>query len=106
MEHPHWSPSEKKIAHAVFDAALERELEEILANFKRKAADVSSAEEMWALQEYLRESERDFQTKYDFRYSQLPFVFGRLLREGRISEADLHGLAQDKLVGIRRVADL
>jgi hypothetical protein len=30
---------------------------------------------------------------YDYRYSVLPLVFGNLIREGRLSEEELHGLA-------------
>jgi hypothetical protein len=42
--------------------------------------------------------------KYDYRYSQLISVFGRLIREGRLTEAHLEGLSQDKLEFIRRIA--
>jgi len=44
--------------------------------------------------------------KYDFRYSQLIKVFGRLLRDGRITRAQLDGLAQDKLVFVDRLVPL
>lgn len=38
------------------------------------------------------------------RYSQLTYVFGRLLYEGRLSEEDLRGLHEDKLNSIRTLA--
>lgn len=101
-----WSDSEKKITRKVFQAAVSAELEETIADFKRRAAEVSSPEEMWELEEYLRRRRTDIDRKYDYRYSQLIFVFGHLLRERRISEADLSGLSEDKLEGIRRVATL
>jgi len=106
MEHGHWSPSEKKIAHAVFEAALEQELAHTLAEFKRRAAALNSADQMWALRSFLESSEREIQGKYDFRCSQLLFVFGRLVREGRVSAAQLQGLSQDKLDTIRRIVEL
>lgn len=106
MEHLHWSPSEKKLAHAVFEAALEQELEQTLAEVKRRAAALNSAEEMWALRDFLDAAEREIQHKYDFRYSQLLFVFGRLAREGRVTLAQLQGLSQNKLDFIRRIVEL
>jgi hypothetical protein len=42
--------------------------------------------------------------KYDYRYSQLNLVFGRLLREKWIDEEDLRGLGEDKLPAIRSYA--
>jgi len=101
-----WSDSEKKIARCVFQAALSAELQETIADFKRRAAAVSAPEEMWELEGYLRRRRTEIDRKYDYRYSQLIFVFGFLLREKRIVEADLAGLSQDKLEGIRRVATL
>ncbi|MBM4247321.1 MAG: hypothetical protein FJ148_26625 [Deltaproteobacteria bacterium] len=43
---------------------------------------------------------------FDRRYPQLPRVFGRLVREGRIAEAELRGLGDDRLAIIRRIVSL
>lgn len=51
-----------------------------------------------------RRKRRETDEKYDYRYSQLLFVFARLLHKGRISESDLSGLRQDKLEKIRFLA--
>jgi hypothetical protein len=101
-----WTESEKKIAHRVYESALQRELAEIIEEFKTKAANVKTPEDMWAVQKYLERSQREIEEKYDYRYSQLILIFGRLLREGRIEEDDLKGMAEDKLADIRRVANL
>lgn len=101
-----WSHAEKRIARRVFEAALQRELADLMAEFKRRAADVQEPDDMWSVQEFLAAAGRDIDSKYDYRYSQLEIVFGRLLREGRIEERDLQGLAEDKLACIRRVASL
>jgi hypothetical protein len=66
-----------------------------MAEFKRRAARTINPEDMWAIQGYLAHAQRQIDTKYDYRYSQLVFVFGRLLRENRISLQDLHGLAAE-----------
>lgn len=101
-----WSDREKKLSRRVFEAALQRELAEIVAEFKAKAEAVTTAEQMWPLEDYLRRKAREIDEKYDYRYSRLLFVFGRLLREQRIEEEDLAGLSEDKLDDIRRIVAL
>lgn len=101
-----WTDREKKIARCVFEAALHRELAEVMAQFKSRAAGAKEPDDMWAVQAYLAQARRDIDRKYDYRYSQLDLVFGRLLRERRIQELELEGLAEDKLECIRRVASL
>jgi hypothetical protein len=101
-----WSKSEKKLAQQVFDAALEAELAEIVADAKGRATAASDIEDIWALQEHLFHRRRELDQKYDFRYSQLLFVFGRLLREGRIRIEQLDGLSEDKRDVIRRIVSL
>ena len=99
-----WKTSEKKIARRVFDAALQSELAEIMAKFKLRAASIKDPDDMWEIQTYLAHAQREIDNKYDFRYSQLEIVFGRLLREGRIEDQDLSGLSEEKLSNIRRIA--
>jgi hypothetical protein len=101
-----WTPAEKRIARRVFEAALQRELAETLAEFKRRAAQATQAQDMWSVEGFLAQARRAIDAKYDYRYSQLVLVFGRLLREGRISEQDLNGLSEDKVSTMRTIASL
>jgi hypothetical protein len=101
-----WSDREKKIARRVFEAALTAELAEVMADFKAKAAAAIEPDDMWSIQEHLFHTRREIDQKYDYRYSQLLLVFGRLVREGRVQEADLAGLSEDKLAAIRRITSL
>lgn len=101
-----WKESEKKIARRVFDAALQSELAEIMAKLKVGAANAEEPEDMWKIQAYLARAQREIDGKYDYRYLQLELVFGRLLREKRIEEHDLNGLADEKLANIWRIAGL
>lgn len=101
-----WSPSEKKIARQAFDMALSAELAEVMAQFKQRAVAVSAPEDMWSIQEFLQQRSDEINAKYDYRYSVLPLVFGRLVREGRVLESQLAGLAEDKLSSIRNIATL
>lgn len=59
---------------------------------------------MWAVKAYLARAQREIDEKYDYRYSQLGVVFGRLLREQPIEAHELGGLSEDKLAHIRLVA--
>jgi hypothetical protein len=107
--HPHqneplWSRSEKAIAHKVFDAALDRELREVIREAKRKAGQIKEPADLWDLEHYLTQRRKEIDRKYDYRYSQLDLVFGRLLREKWIDEEDLRGLGEDKLRAIRSYA--
>jgi Photoprotection regulator fluorescence recovery protein len=101
-----WTGAEQRLARRLFDAALQAELAQTLAEFKSKAAAASSVEAMWPLEDYLRGRRREIDLKYDYRYSQLLFVFARLLREGRIADDDLEGFAADKAATIRHMASL
>ncbi len=53
---------------------------------------------------YLAEHLRDIERKYDYRYSQLTWVFARLIREAWLTEKDIAGLSEDKLEAIRKIA--
>src|SRR5450755_3064786 len=64
-----WTDGEKKIARRVFEAALHRELAEVMAEFKFRAAGAKEPEDMWAVQEYIAQARRDIDSKYDYRYS-------------------------------------
>lgn len=106
MHNLKWSESEKKAARIAFEAALKREIASVLSTFKELAAAASTPEEMWEVEEYLGKQRRDIDAKYDYRYSQLIHVFGRLLRERWIAEEELQHLSQEKLANIHRIATL
>lgn len=95
-----WSNSEKQIARQLFDTALKQELSELMNAFKTKVAALTTPEDRWEIAEELTNAGKEISAKYDYRYSQLIFVFGRLLREKRISVGDLEGLANDKIAAI------
>jgi hypothetical protein len=101
-----WSHAEKKIAREVFDRALDAELRDTVAEFKARAAAVSTPEEMWNVRGFLAFREREIEEKYNYRYSQLILVFSRLIREGRVREEELTDLADEKLAFIRRIVSL
>lgn len=101
-----WSHAEKALSRKLFEQALHAELAATLAELKAKAAAAREPDDMWAIEEFLAARRRDIDRKYDYRYSQLIFVFGVLLRESRIEAAQLAGLSPDKQDMIKRFASL
>ena len=101
---PSWSKSEKVIARTAFDVALGRELHEVIQMAKQMANEIQESSDLWELENYLTQRRKEIDRKYDYRYSQLRHVFGRLLYEGRLNEQDLRGLDEDKLKSIRSFA--
>ena len=99
-----WTESEKKIARRTFDAALKNECEAIVIKLKVLAAKAENSDDVWAIHDYLAEQRKAIDGKYDYRYSQLIVVFGRLLREKWIEDKDLDGLSAEKLHAIRHIA--
>jgi len=99
-----WSRSEKAIARKAFDAALGRELHEVIQKAKQMANQIQQSSDLWDLEHYLTQRRKEIDRKYDYRYSQLTQVFGRLLHEKRLREDELHGLREDKLKSIRSFA--
>jgi len=106
IRHLNWSKTEKAIAQKAFNLALDREFEKVIQEAKRRAANIAEPDDLWSLERYLTRSRNEIDRKYDYRYSVLPFVFGSLIREGRLSLEDLRGLGEDKLDPIRRLISL
>ena len=99
-----WSGAEKAVARRTFDAALQTELESVMCEARERMARVREIHELWELEHWMGERRTGIDSKYDYRYSVLASVFGNLLREGRISERDLEGLAEEKLDAIRNLS--
>ena len=102
---PIWSRSEKTIARKAFDAALGRELHEVIQEAKKMASQIQQSSDLWDLEHYLTERRKEIDRKCDYRYSRLTHVFGKLLYEKRLREEELRGLREDKLNSIRSVAN-
>ena len=69
------------------------------------ASQIQQSSNLWDLEHYLTERRKEINRKYDYRYSQLTQVFGRLLYEKRVREEELRGLREDKLKPIRYFAE-
>lgn len=99
-----WSAEEKRIARKAFDAALKRELEDVIQEARRRAASITQPSQLWELEDYLTRRRREIDRTCEYRYSVLLVVFAMLIRQGRLREQDLLGLSEDKLHFIRQCA--
>jgi hypothetical protein len=86
---PTRSRSEKAIARKAFDAALKRELQEVMRRAKQMANEIKEPADVWALENYLTRRRKEIDSKYDFHPSRLMGVFGKLLYERRVTEDEL-----------------
>jgi hypothetical protein len=100
-----WSKSEQATARKALDHALEQELQEVIQQAKRMAAEVKEPFELWKLEHHLTQRRREIDRKYEYRTSELIIAFGTLFHEDRLTEQDLRGLHEDKLEAIRSYAD-
>jgi hypothetical protein len=106
VRHLKWSHAEKQIARKAYELALDREFRSVIRRAKDMAGKIEQPTDLWDLEHYLTESRKRIDRIYDYRYSVLTDVFGRLVREGRLSEDELQGLREDKLESIRSYAKL
>jgi hypothetical protein len=91
-----WSHAEKEIARRAYDDALEVALGRIIAEFKARAAAAQTPDDIWNIEQFLRDERAYINRTFDYRYSQLLMIFAHLIREGYINEARLAGLAEAK----------
>ena len=67
------------------------------------AAKADDRVALWRIHDYLSGKRKEADEKYDYRYSVLVFVLGRLVREGWIKPEEIAGLSEDKLEKIRQI---
>ena len=64
-----------------FELALDREFRAVIQNAKKMASKIEQPADLWNLEHYLTRSRKKIDRTYDYRYSVLTDVFGRLIRE-------------------------
>ena len=101
-----WTNAEKKIARLAFDTAVSEELNSLISEFKRKAAATKEATDLWEIRDWLNDRQREIDHEYDYRYSQLVFIFARLVEKDKIKLDQLSDLSEDKLSKIAHLAGL
>jgi hypothetical protein len=85
----------KKQPPEELDLALSQELEELIRDAKGQAAKIEEPSELWGLESWLTKRRREIDEGMTIA---TPFFHScsHLLRDGRLTEDDLHGLGQGK----------
>lgn len=95
-----WSKNEKQISKKIFDLALQRDYKRLIE--KINTTKVQKAEDVWDLQNFLNQKAKEFDEKYDYRYSKLILIFAQLINENLLSLEELEGLSSDKIDFIQK----
>ena len=103
MNHVKWSKTEKKTAREAFERAYERECSYLAGRIREKANQIKKPDDIWRLHDFLTEKRKEVDKKFDYRYSVLDLVFGRLIKDGWLDFADLEGLNEEKIERIKRL---
>lgn len=100
-----WSTEEKKIARKAFYKAYKKEMLQIQEEVYEKVKRFREENDVWKLHDFLSQKRKELDEKYEYRYSILIYVFARLMREGFITEEDLKGLSEEKVLKIKGMLD-
>ncbi|MCU0552353.1 MAG: hypothetical protein MUC48_23730 [Leptolyngbya sp. Prado105] len=95
-----WSKPEKDISRSAFDRAYQREIDSLIKDVTERATQISEVNDIWQLHDFLSARRHEIDGKYDYRYSNLIFVFAQLVREKWLDLTELQGLEADKLAKI------
>ena len=101
-----WSNAEKQVAKRAFNVALEREYGMLIRQTREMVGKMLEGADLWRLHDFLTDTRREIDEKYDYRYSQLITVFARLIYQGWLTIEELEGLHQDKLAKINLILSL
>ena len=99
-----WSKAEKKIAKQAFDLAYDKKCQKIIEQIKRR--NLSTGEDIWKLGSYIHKQQKEIDSVFDYRYSQLILVFSILIKKNLLSLQDLAGLNDEKLDTINKILKL
>jgi hypothetical protein len=101
MNHVKWSKTEKKIAREAFEKAYERECDYLSGRIREKENEIQTPDDIWQLHDFPTEKREEIDEKYDYRYSVLDLVFGRLIKDGWLDFEDLESLNEEKIETIK-----
>jgi|APDOM4702015248_1054824.scaffolds.fasta_scaffold319113_2 hypothetical protein len=99
-----WTQEEQKVAETAFKTAYEREVAALLQEVRTRADSVTALDEAWSLHDFLSARRFEIDGKYDFNYSELLFVFARLVKDGWLSIQELESLEPTKISKISALA--
>jgi len=99
----HWTKSEKLVAKRIFNLAKDRAYQNLINMVNSKV--INSQDQIWELRDLLNKQAKEFDNKFDYRYSQLLTLFMQYINEELITIEELIGLSDDKINIIRDITE-
>lgn len=101
-----WTKSDKKRARELFELARERDYKKLANAIQLKAKNLTTPESIWDLRDFLNSKAKEFDQKYDYRYSVLDDVFVNFIREDLLNLHELQSLSKEKQERIKSILNL
>lgn len=95
-----WTTEEQTVAREAFERAYGRAMERLVETLRSRAAELSSAESVWQLHDFLSIERHTIEGRFDFRFEGLLFVFASLVKDRLLQVDELTGLDAEKLAKI------
>jgi len=89
-----YTKSEKKVAQELFKLARQRDYKRLQTDIKQYRCD--TPEGIWSLRNFLNKKAKEFDNKYDYRYSVLDEVFISFILEGLLYIHELKNLSKER----------
>lgn len=99
-----WTDQEQAIARDAFERAYNRAVAGLIAAIQLQATQLSGADQVWQLHDFLSIQRHVIEGRFDFRYDGLLFTFASLMKEGLLQPEELQGLDAEKLGKITAMA--
>ncbi|MBM5800402.1 MAG: hypothetical protein FJ077_06095 [Cyanobacteria bacterium K_DeepCast_35m_m2_023] len=92
-----WTDSEQAVARNAFDRAYSRSIDHLVLAIRNRSEQLSNAESVWALHDFLSIERHTIEGRFDFRVEGILFVFASLVKDQLLSLDELDGLDAEKL---------
>ena len=95
-----WTEQEQAVGLTALNRAQARTIERLIADLHRQVIELTSADQIWQLHDFLSIQRHGIEGRFEFRQESILFVFASLVKEGFLSLDELQGLDAEKLAKI------
>jgi hypothetical protein len=95
-----WTEQEQAVGITALNLAQTRTIERLIADLHRQVIELTSADQIWQLHDFLSIQRHGIEGRFEFRQESILFVFASLVKEGFLNLDELQGLDSEKLAKI------
>ena len=95
-----WTEQEQAVGITALNLAQTRTIERLIADLHRQVIELTSADQIWQLHDFLSIQRHGIEGRFEFRQESILFVFASLVKEGFLNLDELQGLDAEKLAKI------